>query len=239
VKDQAVTILEYEKDKTIIFSPSAIFKFLITNNISAIGNMSDNYITICTVQEVDNAKELSDKLVNWLKKNQIIENEQSNCVLGMKDLGYKPGKRHVEAIGFDENILRLQVCGMEVKTEREVFNAMAFTALTEMICPKCERNRFEGITPEDFYTDNLTSEQLETFHAVFDEFNNWTKKEVSKLICPYCAEPSDLESYKIGDTIALSNLGFTFWNWPQLTPEFIEQVKAVLGKDVKVINGHI
>jgi hypothetical protein len=201
--------------------------------------MSDNYITICKVREVENPEELSEKLVEWLQLNEIIQKDKSNCVLSRDKLGYKPGRRHVEAIGFDENILRLDVCGVEIKTEREVFNSMAFTALTEMICPQCERNRFEGITPQDFYMDNLSSLQLETYHVVFEEFDNWSKKEKATLICPHCGESSDLESYRIGDTIGLSNLGLTFWNWPELTPEFISKLKVILGKEIKVIYGHI
>lgn len=77
--------------------------------------MSDNYITICTDKEIDNLKELSFKLITWIQEYEIIEKELSKSVLGVQKLDYKLGKKHVEAIGFDEDLLRLQVCGMEVK----------------------------------------------------------------------------------------------------------------------------
>ena len=80
----------------------------------------------------------------------------------------------------------MNVCGLEFKTEREVMNAGAFTAMTKMECPSCLKNRFEGITPQDFFTDNCTEEQLELFHSVFPQFDNWTNVEESKLTCPHC-----------------------------------------------------
>ena len=135
--------------------------------------MSDNYITICTKKEVKNPEELSVKLINWLQKKEYIEKEKSNCVLSMKGLGYKPGKKHTEAIGGDENITRFIACGLEITTKREVFDAMSFTAFFEMNCPKCKSNRFTGITPKDFYTDNCTAEQIERYSSVFKEFEKW------------------------------------------------------------------
>ena len=36
-----------------------------------------------------------------------------------------------------------------------------------------------------------------------------------------------------------SDLGFTFWNWPEPTPAFVEEFKNRLGYDVEVIIGRI
>lgn len=201
--------------------------------------MSDNYITITTVTEIEKPVEVKDKVIQWMQSKEFIESELSDCIMSSKNKGYKPGKHHVEAIGYDEDILKWKVCGVETKAEREVFNAGAFTAMTKMECPNCGRNRFEGITPQNFFTDNCTKEQLELFHSVFPEFEKWTKNENATLTCPHCSTTSNIEEYEIDTSISLSNFGLTFWNWPDLTNDFLEQLKSVIGTEISRINGHI
>lgn len=201
--------------------------------------MSDNYITICPVKEVDNPIALSEKILNWLQLNNIIETEQSYCIMSLKKQGYKPGKKHLDAIGCDENILRLQVCGLEIKTEPEVFGAGAFTPMTTLECPHCNTNRFKGITPQDFFTDQCTPEQLNRFNTVFPEFDTWTNHKKAVLTCPHCETESLITDYKADNSIVFSNLGFTFWNWPDLTDDFLEALKHEIGTDIVRINGHI
>ncbi len=92
--------------------------------------------------------------------------------MSLKNKGYKPGKKHLNAIGYNENILRLKTCGVEVKSKREVFNAGAFTTITKLECPNCKTNRFEGITPQDFFTDNCTEEQIKTSTLYFLNLTN-------------------------------------------------------------------
>ncbi|GAA4239410.1 hypothetical protein GCM10022291_33600 [Postechiella marina] len=201
--------------------------------------MSDNYITITTVKEVKNPKELSEKILKWLQTKEIIESELSDCILSTKKKGYKPANKHTDAIGYNENILSLQVCGLEVKTEREVFNAGAFTPFTKLECPNCNTNRFKGISPQDFYTENCTEEQLNRFNTVFPEFDKWSNNKDTSLTCPHCLTKSNLASYKTDNSIAFSNLGFTFWNWPDLKEEFLMELKTEIGMDIVRMNGHL
>ncbi len=201
--------------------------------------MSDNYITICPAKEVENSEELGLKILKWLQAKEIIENELSDCILSTSKKGYKPANKHVDAIGFDENILRLQVCGLEITTEREVFNAGAFNPFTKLECPHCKTNRFEGITPQDFYTENCTEEQLDRFNSVFPEFDKWSNNESASLTCPNCLIESDLTNYKTDGSIAFSNLGFTFWNWADLKEEFLKELTTEIGMDIVRMNGHL
>ncbi|MEW4925289.1 hypothetical protein [Algibacter sp. 2305UL17-15] len=201
--------------------------------------MSDSYITICPVKEVENPKKLASEFIQWLKSKEIIEKELSNCVLSLKGLGYKPGKKHLGVVSYDENILRLQVCGLEIKTEREVFTGMSFTSFTDCVCPKCNKNRFNGISEEDIYSENLTSEQQESFSTLHSALNIWSKNEAENLTCNHCNLDSKIDDYDLGETLALSNLGFTFWNWPEFKDEFIDDVKSILDTEIKVILGHI
>ncbi len=202
-------------------------------------NLSDNYRIICTVQVVKNPEIIADRVINWLQEQSIIEKELSNCVLGINDLGYKPGSGYLDSVKYDEDILRWTVCGVEVTTKRTVFNAMSFSALVEMYCPSCRRNRFEGITARDFVMDSLTEEQNELYRDVFPQFDNWTKNEEAKLSCPHCETPARIDDYEIGTGITLSNLGLTFWNWPEFKDEFVSNIKEQFGTEIKVIVGHL
>ncbi len=145
----------------------------------------------------------------------------------------------MNAIGYDENILRLKTCGVEVKSEREVFNAGAFTAMTKLEYPNCKTNRFEGITPQDFFTDNCTEEQIQNFNTVFPEFDKWVNNEKATLKRPHCLAESNLVDYKTDNSISFLNLGFTFWNWPDLKEEFLIELKSEIGTDIVRMNGHL
>lgn len=201
--------------------------------------MSDNYITICAEKEVGNPKELSVKVLDWLQEKKYVAKEKSNCILNMRELGYSPGENHVEAIGVDENITRWTTNGLEIKTERQVFDAMAFTAYSEMNCPRCDKNRFEGITAAKFHMEQCSPQELERFDTVFKEFEKWTNHEETQLTCHHCNKTSTLEEYAIEGNISLSNLGFTFWNWPQIKPEVINQIEVIINSKLKLIQGHI
>jgi hypothetical protein len=201
--------------------------------------MSDNYRIICAKKTLEYPAKTADKVIEWLQNEKIIENKKTDCVLSTKKLGYRPSDNHLNVLMYDENITRLVVCGVEVHAEREVFNAMAFTALIKMNCPQCGKNRFEGITEQDFYMDNLTDEQLELYHSVFSVFDSWTNNEEAFLSCQFCGKNSAIADYLIGDGICLSNFGLTFWNWPDFKPEFVSKLKELIGEDIAEIIGHI
>lgn len=201
--------------------------------------MSDNYRIICTAKEIDKPKETANKVLEWLQCNKIIESKKSDCVLSSKKLGYRPSDNHLDAVMYDENINRLITCGVEVQTEREVFNAMAFTPFISLTCPDCGKNRFEGISPADFYGENLSAEQMDSYDSVFKLFEDWSNKESAILTCPFCKKKSDIGKYTIGDGLCLSNFGLTFWNWTEFKPEFIDKMKEMIGSEIKVIVGHL
>lgn len=201
--------------------------------------MSDNCRIICTKKSIDNPAKIAGKVIEWLQNEKVIESKKTDCVLNPEKLGYKPSDNHLNVLMCDENITQLIVCGVEVHTEREVFNAMNFTALIKMNCPHCGKNRFEGITERDFYIDNLTDEQLESYHSVLSIFDRWSKNEEALLACQFCGNYSIVTDYLIEEGICLSNFGLTFWNWPDFKPEFVEKLKDLIGEDITEIVGHI
>jgi hypothetical protein len=70
-------------------------------------------------------------------------------------------------------------------------------------------------------------------------FDNWSKNEDSILRCPFCNEDIKIGEYGVGEGLSLSNFGLTFWNWPEFKPEFIDRIKELIDKEIKVIVGHI
>lgn len=201
--------------------------------------MSDNFILVCTAKEVQHSEEKAKKVLHWLQEKLIVEEEASNCILRLNDLGYKPAAEYRSVIQYDEDIQRLAVCGLEIKIEREVFHGMADSPLIDFICPSCKHDRFDGITEMDFYTESLTEEQLSDYQYVFECLHAWAEGKETTLKCNACERVHPIEEYQLGGGVCLSNLGFTFWNWPALKDEFIEELAGVVGEEVKVINGHI
>jgi len=174
-----------------------------------------------------------------MQMEKIIEIDKTDCVLSSEKLGFRPSDNYLSAVICDENITRLITCGVEIQTKREVFNAMAFTPFIKMCCPVCNKNRFEGITEPDFYSENLTQDQLELYHSVFEKFDSWSNGEEAILNCPFCHEDREIGEYITGDGLSLSNFGLTFWNWPEFKPEFMNKINDLIGAKTKVIVGHI
>jgi hypothetical protein len=200
--------------------------------------MSDNYRIIASPKNLENPSEISKKILKYLQENKIIENERTNCLLGIKETGYKPGENHLKALEYDENIRSLKTCGVEIISENEVFNLISFTPLTETICPKCNLNRFKDITPMEYHTEKVSEAQLEKFYNIFEKFNSWKISEKSELKCPHCLKKSPIENYKFNN-MELSNFGIIFWNWPEFKKEFITKLSEISGIKLEILIGHI
>jgi len=44
-------------------------------------------------------------------------------------------------------------------------------------------------------------------------------------------------AYEFVPTWAFGELGFTFWNWPPLRPDFVAELAEHLGKDLRIVTG--
>ncbi|GAA2081622.1 hypothetical protein [Actinomadura alba] len=73
----------------------------------------------------------------------------------------------------------------------------------------------------------LVDEAWEPFDEVL---NGWAEGRDAIIACPACAQPVEPTSWKWADDyFALGHLGFTFWNWPPLRPEFVAEFTHRLG----------
>jgi len=201
--------------------------------------MSDNYIKIAPIQEISDPQSTSQQVIEWMQRNEFIENELSKCGFGLEDSAYKPGKRHTDIIGYDENITRLNACGVEFKTGRQVSNLIAFSPMITMKCKLCGENRFKDFTPQEFYTDSTPPEILKLYDVMFPIFDKWKNMEAALLECPSCEQHSRLDDYEIEGSISLSNFEVTFWNWPDLKQSFVGDLEKMVQTPLKRMNGHI
>ncbi|MFF4240319.1 hypothetical protein ACFYYL_30960 [Actinomadura geliboluensis] len=58
--------------------------------------------------------------------------------------------------------------------------------------------------------------------------------------CPTCERPVDPQAWQWADDyFALGHLGFTFWNWLPLRPDFIAALAARLGHPLVHLEGKL
>lgn len=179
--------------------------------------MSDISLSIVPYEIVfQDRVQKAQQVVDWLISLNIIKPDKTDCILS-KESGYPIDSKAVD-ITDDPNDLpySLKTNGLQVITERTVFDAGEY-GLDSFICPQCG---------EDIISLEWT---LEDYHTHGD----------TVMSCPACHKDNSLNDYIIEPTWAFSNLGFTFWNWPSLKQEVIEDFERLLGCKVKVVECRI
>ena len=195
--------------------------------------MSDTCTTLYVTKIIEHTDECSLRVINWLQDNKIIEKDRSKCLLGLEDYGYKPSTNYINVVKFDEHLLSLSVNGFQISQQKEVYNRNSFTTATKVNCPKCDAKLFEESTEADFYSESVSTEILDIYYEVQDEFENWVNGTEAILICKECKKSSLIETYLFEPKISFSNLGLYFWNWPELKSEFISALEDKLGHNLK------
>lgn len=179
--------------------------------------MSDTYITIVPTNVTnEQVAELSRRTIDWLIEKEFISRNLTDCVLG-QETGYQPGQRYKEIIdGDDFGLLKLKTNGLEIVIERRVFEN-GENGLEEIRCPKCG-------------TNNIDSNWGEIIGA-------WDNAQNGDLKCKKCGSIASITEYDFRPTWAFGEFGLTFWNWPKLTSTFLDDLKKLLKKEIKVVYG--
>jgi hypothetical protein len=181
--------------------------------------MSDSFISIVPQNvEKTQVKSIADKVINHLVQKGIIKKKLTDCTLG--EPGHAPGDNFREALdGDDYGFDKLRTNGLEVITQRHVFHNGG-NGLDEIIYPNCCANIIES----DWG----------------DKLGEWVNETVEdKITCSQCNATHSVTEYKFEPTWAFGNLGFTFWNWPDLNKGIISEVEDIAGSKVIVIYGRI
>jgi hypothetical protein len=180
--------------------------------------MSDTSISIVPkILNYPNNKDKAKEILDWLVSLDIVKPQLSKCILG-SDYGYciSAGARNVTNPLF-ELPFDLKTNGLGIITDRQIFDT-AQNGLDEIICPNC-------------LYDILTKD--------WNFFNEWIEDESNNLSCPICNIGHDVHKYKFKPEWGFSNLGFTFWNWPDFTLRYINDFRNKLDCDISVIYQHI
>lgn len=178
--------------------------------------MSDHSIAIVPRQSgFPDSKIKAKEILDWLISKDIVKPTLSDCVLGLeKGYAVSEGARlvtnHPEYLPFE-----LITNGLDIITKRCVFDA-GENGLDKIICPDCQKN----IVNEDW------------------DLNPWFNNESDNLICPVCKHETEIHSFLFEPSWGFSDLGFIFWNWPDLTDGFISDFKEKLACDISMVHTH-
>ena len=154
-------------------------------------------------------------ILKWFVSKDIVKAELSDCTLGNSGYAISDGaQRFVSEPQFLP--YQLDINGMEITTERTVFDA-GQNGIDRIICPNCTNN----------IVDN--GWDLDSWYLGFND----------NLLCPICDIESDIQQYVFEPQWGFSNLGFTFWNWPELKPEFIVELQEKLNCDLAIVRSDI
>lgn len=168
----------------------------------------------------EEAERLAQRVVDYLVTSGIIEPSLSDCVLGRDKVGYAPGRNWREAC--DEKWasgLRLEEYlsnGLEITTGRNV--SVNPQGDFRASCPACHA---------EIPMDNVWA-------AVGD----WYDGGAGLVGCAGCGTQESVAELDL-TSLGVGMLTFTFWNWPQLSDQFVAKVGELLGHRVALISGKL
>lgn len=180
--------------------------------------MSDQSISIVPRQSSYPEKKAKAKeILDWLISKDIVKPSLSECVLS-SDKGYAISEGAKRVTEFPDDLpIDLITNGLEVITERQVFHT-GENGMDECICPNCNKD----ISSEDW-----------------SFFNEWAEQKSNNLTCPLCNVATEIHQLEFSPEWGFSDLGFTFWNWPNFKDEFISEFKQKLSCDISIVYSHI
>ena len=182
--------------------------------------MGDWFQTIVDPEATEaEAPALADRVLHWLIDEQIVVGERTDCILG--DGGYAPGPAYEKATGsHDKYLLATRTNGLEVVSTHTVFHNGGLGV--DIVCWSCG-GRFEP--PNGLWGDAV---------------GQWYQRNgPGMLACPGCGASRRITEWQHDPPLGFGNVGFTFWNWPKLTEEFVAAIGKRLGHRVQLVVGKI
>jgi len=181
--------------------------------------MSDSFITIVPTRvTADEVTEISKRTIDWLTKREIISQNLTDCVLG-QNKGYSPGPKYNDIVDdINYELKKLKTNGLEIIINRQVFHN-GENGLNEIRFQKCGAN-------------NIDSDWGEII-------DSWDNKENDVLKCSECNNETSITNYDFRPKWGFGEFGLTFWNWPNLKNDFMDDLKRFLNKDIEMIYGRL
>lgn len=180
--------------------------------------MSSHSISIVPKQsKFPDRKSKTMEILDWLISKNIIKPSISDCILSSENgYGISEGAREI-TIYNDDLPFDLIINGLEITTERQIFHT-GQNGIDECICPNCN--------------ENIASE-------VWNFLDEWFGDKKDNLSCTNCGKETEINNYKFNPQWGFSNIGFTFWNWPEMKEDFIQEFQERLGVEICIVHTHI
>lgn len=163
--------------------------------------------------DTEEAKRLGESIIAWLIEQEIILNKLTDCCHGP---GHPPGPHFMRACaGTPEDsgefayaqIQEIQSNGVELSINRNVFfNAQGNYGPAR--CPHCD-----------------TEHDIDLFYQATSEWMNGGPGEIA---CTQCARVAPVTAWE-HDDLLVGALGLQFWNWPELSADFLLELQRHSG----------
>ncbi|MFF0739025.1 hypothetical protein ACFYVL_01380 [Streptomyces sp. NPDC004111] len=192
--------------------------------------MGDWFQTIVDTEAApEEAQALAGNILDWLIADGVVAAERTDCVLGA-DAGHPPGTRFAEAVEDpDPELVNVWSNGLHVAVGRTVFDAGQGEP-SAVTCPHC--------AAETSLVDEYWSPIDEAWDRFRDAVGSWADGDDEPVACPSCTRTAPVHTWLWADDyFAFGHLGFTFWNWPVLRPEFVAEFSRRLGGHRTVLLG--
>jgi hypothetical protein len=154
---------------------------------------------------------LADRVLEWLKVEQIVEATPTACVLGLDDMGYAPGcqmENWLDPRDDGQDTRRMKVNGLELITKKTVFWSVSTDYKAE--CPHGHAH-----TPPEGWL------------ALAGEWFDATGPALME--CPTCHDSFSVTEWTFGHSFAFGYLGFQFWSWPPyLSQRLVDEVARLV-----------
>ncbi|MFF0752780.1 hypothetical protein [Streptomyces sp. NPDC004267] len=180
------------------------------------GNYFENVVV--PDASAEEAPRLAAHGLDWLVAEGIVHREAvAGCVFGAP-AGHLPGPQWAPAV-TDPRIEPLG--GVAVHAGPWVSHAIPVES-RYVICPHCA-------APTRSATDDGTPVK-EVWDLFGPAFGVWEKTGAAMVPCGACGRTGDVAAWRWSDDdLVLAHLGFAFWDWPDLAPEFVAEFGKVLG----------
>ena len=176
-----------------------------------------NYFSCARISAYLNKEIEAKEILNWLISLDIVKSTPTDCVLSSTD-GYAISNGAKLVMTGDSNLpFNLGANGFEISTCRQVFDT-GQNGIEKLICPNCK----EDISSEDW-----------------DFLSECADNKSNNLTCPLCKIATDIHSFQFTPIWGFSDLGFTFWNWSDLTEDFLNDFKQKLSCEINVVHTQI
>ena len=177
--------------------------------------MSDSSISIVPKRsDYPGNKKKAKEILNWLVSLDVVSAKLSDCVLG-DDGGYSISKGALTVTDDPKSLpFVLSANGLEIKLERQVFDT-GRNDIEALYCPSCNKDILD--------------------HGL-DFIDRWYEENEDDVTCPLCNTTNEIHAFRFVPEMGFSNLGFTFWNWPEFSKEFIDEFGQRLGCEVSVVH---